>query len=214
MSGANRQICHTGAFAVNHSSQVGARAKTKFALQSATGSEFAFCHMNAFTPLQDIHEHMLTGNVSDIIPLQRGHFIVVLHPHTKNKTPEILLGEVEAIYTNSGACGSKHEWIESVNKVGVPSYVMVRVFHPSHGMAYSSLAFHPLQASAFIRIPASHILFLFATLSSSFSRISLASDHAHPFQLVTLCPTAAMVMDKLCDKVVLVLTCVRDLQAY
>jgi len=170
---------------------------------------------------------MITANISDILPLQCGHFIAVLRPYKKNESPDILLGEgmvrthsvllhthcigfvVVAMYTNSGARGSKHEPINSVSKVGIPSYVMVQVFCPSHGSAHSSLAFQPLQAATFIHIPASHILFSFAGLSLTFSHISLASDCAHPFQLVTLCSMASTVMANLCEKAVLVSKCVR-----
>jgi len=128
---------------------------------------------------------------------------VLLHTH------RIGFVLVVAMYTNSGARGSKHESINSVSKVGIPSYVMVQVFCPSHGSAHSSLAFQPLQAVTFIRIPASHILFSFAGLSLTFSRISLASDCAHPFQLITLCSMASTVMANLREKAVLVSKCVR-----
>ena len=116
---------------------------------------------------------------------------------------------VVAMYTNSGTRGSKHESIDSVSKVGILSYAMVQVYRPSHGSAYSSLAFQPFQAAAFIRVPASHILFSFAGLSSTFSRISLASDCAHPFQLVTLGSMASTVMADLREKAVLVSKCVK-----
>ena len=170
---------------------------------------------------------MITANISDILPLQRGHYIAAMRSCKKNRSPEILLGEgivslhsvllrthhigfiVVAMYTNSGARGAKHESINSVNKVGILSYAMVQVFRPSHGSAYSSLAFQLLQAAAFVRVPASHILFSFAGLSSSFSHISLASDSAHPFQLVTLCSMASTVMADLREKGALVSKCVR-----
>ena len=115
---------------------------------------------------------------------------------------------VVAMYTNSGARGSKHESINSVSNVGILSYAMVQVFHRSHGSAYSSLAFQPLQAAAFIRIPASHVIFSFAGLSPTFSCISLASDSAHPFQLVTLCSMASTVMANLRERAALVAKCV------
>ena len=168
---------------------------------------------------------MTTANISDILPPRCSHFVAVIRPYKKNESPDILLGEgmicthsvlfrthqvvVVAMYTNSGTCGSKHESIDSVTKVGILSYVMVQVYCHSHGSAYSSLFFQPLQAAAFIHVPASHILFSFAGLSSTFSRISLASDSAHPFQLVTLGSMTSMVMTNLCKKAALVSKCVK-----
>ena len=143
----------------------------------------------------------------------------MIHPYKKNESPDILLGEgmvcthsvlftlttfvVVAMYTNSGTHRSKHKSIDSVSKVGILSYTMLQVYCHSHGSAYSSLAFQPLQAPAFIRVPASHILFPFAGLSS------LTSDCAHPFQLVTLGSMASMVMADLHEKAVLVSKCVK-----
>ena len=39
---------------------------------------------------------MITANISDILPLRRGHFIAVLRPYKKNESPDILLGEASA----------------------------------------------------------------------------------------------------------------------
>ena len=115
---------------------------------------------------------------------------------------------VVAMHTNSGARQSTSRSIQSTKLVFY--HVIVQIFRPSHGSAYSSLAFQLLQAAAFIHVPASHVLFSFAGLSSTFSRIlSLASDCAHPFQLVTLCSMASTVMADPRKNGVLVSRCVR-----
>ncbi|KIJ11563.1 hypothetical protein PAXINDRAFT_15559 [Paxillus involutus ATCC 200175] len=78
----------------------------------------------AFAPLQDLHENIFNANISDLLPLRPGHFIAVLRQQNQKEVPEILLGEVIALYTNSGARGAKHEAISSVNSAGMPSYTM------------------------------------------------------------------------------------------
>ncbi|KAF8841420.1 hypothetical protein BDN67DRAFT_967167 [Paxillus ammoniavirescens] len=151
----------------------------------------------AFTPLQDLYENIFNANISDLLLLQPGHFITVLRQQNQKAVPEILLGKVIALYTNSGACGAKHEAISSVNSAGMPSYTMVRIYRPSHGSSYTSLACPSLGAAAFIRVPSTHILFSFAASSGSILRIDITTDAAHPFELITLCPLSSAVMQGL-----------------
>jgi hypothetical protein len=108
--------------------------------------------------------------------------------------------------------GAKHEAISSVNSAGMPSYTMVRVYRPSHGSSYTSIACSLLGAAAFIRVPSTHILFSFAASSGSILRLDITTDAAHPFELVTLCPLSSAVMQGLRTRVNQVAECVRGLQ--
>ncbi|KIK89784.1 hypothetical protein PAXRUDRAFT_152138, partial [Paxillus rubicundulus Ve08.2h10] len=117
---------------------------------------------------------------------------------------------VVALYTNSGARDMKHEWIKAVDKVGLPSYVMIRVFRPSHGLTYSSLACPSLEVAAYMQIPATHVLFSFVASSALLTKPTLGA--AHHFELVTLCPLSAMIMRRLRERSLHVSACARASQ--
>ncbi|KAF8124996.1 hypothetical protein EV363DRAFT_1270889 [Boletus edulis] len=71
---------------------------------------------------------------------------------------------------------------------------MVRVYRLSHGDTYSSIACTKLGAAAFIRVPATHVLYSFATSAASISRLDITMDAARPFDLITLCQVSSNVM--------------------
>ncbi|KAH7917062.1 hypothetical protein BV22DRAFT_1135735 [Leucogyrophana mollusca] len=104
------------------------------------------------------------------------------------------------MYTNSGGRGVRHEWTPSVRRIGIASYVNVHIFRLSHGSSYTSLACPSLGCSAFIRVPATHLIFSFGTASSNIVLHALETDAAHPFALITLCPLTAGILRELCAR--------------
>ncbi|KAF8834819.1 hypothetical protein BDN67DRAFT_1016109 [Paxillus ammoniavirescens] len=141
---------------------------------------------------------MSNADISVLLPLQPGCFIAVLHPHKSNKVPpEVRLGEVLTMYTHTGAHGAKHEWTSLVNMDGNISYLNIRVFHPSHGFTFTSLASPALKSAIFLHILPTHILFSFAASSSLILHHDITTDDAHPFALVTLCPASGSIMQSL-----------------
>ncbi|KAH7919930.1 hypothetical protein BV22DRAFT_1199252 [Leucogyrophana mollusca] len=199
-SGANRKIRHTGVYALNNG-KTSTREMQRSTLQDTAATKFARYREPAFAHLQDVHANMHNANITDFTPLAPGHFVAVLKPGKQKDQPEILLGEVLTMYTNSGGRGSQHCWIPCVNRVGIPSYVNIRVFRLSFGCTYSSMSCPPLGASSFMRIPQTHIIFSFATASRDIIIRSIETDNAHPFTLVTLCPFSTGIMQALCHRI-------------
>ncbi|KAH7929600.1 hypothetical protein BV22DRAFT_1029216 [Leucogyrophana mollusca] len=193
-AGANRQIRHTGVFVMG---QTNTRAAQKVTLQDATANHFARRREQAFNDLQNLHENMHNANISDIQPLVPGQFVAFLKPNTKDKLPEVVLGEVLTMYTHSGGRGVRHEWTSSVRRLGIASYINVRVYRFSHGSSYSSMSCPSLGCSAFMRVPATHLIFSFGTASSNIVLRTLETEAAHPFMLVTLCSLASGVLREL-----------------
>ncbi|KAI0054490.1 hypothetical protein BV25DRAFT_1922630 [Artomyces pyxidatus] len=208
--GVNRQVRHTGTYATDLAVN-GARAKQKETSLNAAALKFYHLRAQAFVLLQGIHENMHTANISDIKPLEAGHFVIVLAPTTVDKPPEVLLGEVTTMYTNSGARGARHEWISSARSVGIPSYINIRVYRHSHGNSYTSLACTSLGCATFLRIPRTHIIFSLATASHAFVRVDTRTDAGHPFGFVTLCAFSQGILKVLCDHRVAVSAAVRSL---
>ncbi|KAH7917618.1 hypothetical protein BV22DRAFT_933203 [Leucogyrophana mollusca] len=104
------------------------------------------------------------------------------------------------MYTHSGGRGSKHEYVPSVHRIGIASYINVRVYRFSHGSTYSSMSCLSLGCSAFLRVSPTHIIFSFGSVSSHLNIAALSSDAAHPLKMVTLCPWSASVMKTLREK--------------
>lgn len=116
------------------------------------------------------------------------------------------------MYTHSGARGAKHEWVPSVNLIGILSYVNVHVFRVSHGFTYSSLSSPALQSATFMHVPPTHVLFSFGAFSTAISHHSMTTDAAHPFALTTLCPESTNIMQNLCTDPQVVSDCVKALK--
>lgn len=246
-SGANRQIRHSGVFAVNHS-QAGARARQKVVLQSVAASvrfNKNFVDRNTLTmvlnrlswfAVQELlclcRTYMKVSSMQTYLiysPSGLATSLLCYASRTRKRFPKSSLVKVMAnsslkyrgpyiiqlviaLYTNSGTRGAKHESVPSVNSAGMPSYTMVRVYRPSHGSSYTSIACSSLGAATFIRVPSTHILFSFAASSGSIVRLDITTDAAHPFELITLCPLSSVVMQGLRTRVDQVSACVQALQ--
>ena len=139
----------------------------------------------------------------------------MIRPYKKNESPDILLGE-GMVCTHSVLLCTHHInrfcSCSNVHKLRCP-LVKARVDQLSQQNWYfiicDSSSFPSPPWMTFTHIPASYIIFPFAALSPTFSCISLASDCAHPFQLVTLCLMASTVMvANLRERAALVAKCV------
>ncbi|KAI0067574.1 hypothetical protein BV25DRAFT_1876116 [Artomyces pyxidatus] len=199
-AGVNRMIRQTGVYAVANVSAEATRAEQKRTLNGVAASTFMRHRQDAFVGLQDVHDNMQIANITEIWPLRVGNFVLVLRPATKKEKPEILLGEVLAMYTNSGARGAKHDWISSISSVGAPSYINVQVFRLSYGSTYTSLSCSTLGCSTFLRIPRTHILFSLAT-AISLRKTGCSSDPAYPVSVVALDPFSEGIINILKDRV-------------
>lgn len=94
------------------------------------------------------------------------------------------------MYTNSGARGAAHEWIDTITSVGEPSYIAVQAFRSSHSTTYTSALCSALGSATFLLIPRTHVLLSLAASAAAFRITSLSDDAAYPFQQhVTLDPT-------------------------
>ncbi|KAA1468573.1 hypothetical protein DENSPDRAFT_814932 [Dentipellis sp. KUC8613] len=184
-SGVNRQVRHTGIYALGNTS-TSVRAEQKATLLEVSSSKFMHHRATAFAVLQDIHENMHNGNITSLCPLRSGHFVAALRPDTKDSVPEIVLAEVVTMYTTTGARGAKHDWTASVTSVGSSSYIVGRVFTPSYMHTYSSLSCAALGCATFLRIPRTHVMFSFASASSDIRAVDMVVDPNHPFHYITL----------------------------
>jgi hypothetical protein len=102
-SGVDRQVRHIGNYVVNSTS---IRATQKATLQDVAAAvsemqmpfvssplyvmqKFVSQKVIAFRLLQSLHDNIYTANISDINPLSPGHFLIVMHPRSK----EVVVGE-------------------------------------------------------------------------------------------------------------------------
>jgi hypothetical protein len=105
-SGVDRQVRHIGHYVVNSTS---VRATQKATLQDVAASvsaalaqfvssgashitqKFVSQRAVAFRLLQSVHDNIYTANISELNPLSPTHFLIVMHPQSK----EIVVGEGE-----------------------------------------------------------------------------------------------------------------------
>lgn len=162
--------------------------------------------MTAFRPLQGVHEHVYSANISELNPLHKGHVIVALRPVTaKSKAPpQIVIGQgmsfifiygivtclssvsVVAMYSQSYYRGAQHEAVTELKSSGLPSYVYIQVYAPFSGAIMSSLSCPSLATTTFLQIPRTHILFSLASYGMSWTEVTSAD--AHLFTMLTLGP--------------------------
>ncbi|CDO73700.1 hypothetical protein BN946_scf185015.g28 [Trametes cinnabarina] len=83
----------------------------------------------------------------------------------------VLVGRVLAVYCRDGSKGGKHVWRESVDKIGLVSYLAVQVYEPVHGVQFrgilrrmapfQTLTFALISSDVFLRLlPGTHSLSL------------------------------------------------------
>ncbi|KAI0060330.1 hypothetical protein BV25DRAFT_977826 [Artomyces pyxidatus] len=198
-SGVDRIVRHTGVYATG-TGPASSRAKQKAIVQEAASSKFVHQRAQAFTRLQDVHENMFNANVSDIKPLEPGHFVLVVAPGSIKKgkqTANLLLAEVITLYTHTGARGVMHEWAPAARSIGDPSYINVQVYRKMYGNTYTSVSCQSLGCATFLRIPRTHFIFSLATASASITRKDVQTDAGHPFSFVTLCSFSSALVTSL-----------------
>ncbi|TFY80298.1 hypothetical protein EWM64_g3714 [Hericium alpestre] len=154
---------------------------------------------------------MHNANVTPLWPLRPGHMVIVLRPDGVNAVPELALGEVMIMVTNSGARGANHDWTPSVDSIGALLFVHVRVFTPSFLHTYSMLSCAELGCVTNLRVPRTHLIFSLATASADIQKVDMVSNPHHPFRYITLGTFSVQILRALEQRKNDVASCVHDL---
>ncbi|KAJ6580890.1 hypothetical protein B0H19DRAFT_1112801 [Mycena capillaripes] len=189
-TGVDRYVRHAGSYG-GSGAPPNARAQNKATVQTVAASKFVDHRGRAFAKFQWIHENMHLANISQINPLQPGHFFVGLRPGTSGG---VVLCKVVTIYTKS----TMHDWIPAATSVGAPSYVYADVYQPFNGRMFSSLSCQSLACGTTLQFPRTHIIFSLASFAPTISRQEVPTADGHPHTLVTLCAKSYELFETLC----------------
>lgn len=86
--------------------------------------KFTLLRQQAFIRLQDVHESIMTANISGFCPLTTGNFIIARHPHVDSKQVIVfgqgmlsilafvaeIVTHSPTVLTKSDGRGSKYDW--------------------------------------------------------------------------------------------------------
>lgn len=122
----------------------------------------------------------------------------------------IYLFQVVTMYTNSGASGAKHQWVQSISSVGAPSYINIRVYRAFSGSMMTSLSCRSLGSSSFLRVPRTN--FLLSLVSYAIQPFKHISPDAQPYSFVALPSSVMEILSVLQFRVAEVLECVKSLE--
>ncbi|KAJ7810176.1 hypothetical protein B0H14DRAFT_3757961, partial [Mycena olivaceomarginata] len=178
-TGVDRYVRHAGSYG-GSGAPPNACAQNKATVQNVAASKFVAHRGHAFAKFQWVHENMHLANISQINPLQPGHFFVGLKPGASGG---VVLCKVLTIYTKS----TMHDWIPAATSVGTPSYVYADVYQPLSGRMFSSLSCQSLACGTTLQFPRTHIIFSLASFTPTISRQEVPTVDGHPHTLVTLC---------------------------
>ncbi|KAJ7355749.1 hypothetical protein DFH08DRAFT_772956 [Mycena albidolilacea] len=178
-TGVDRYVRHAGSYG-GSGAPPNARAQNKATVQNVAASKFVAHRGHAFAKFQWVHENMHLANISQINPLQPGHFFVGLKPGASGG---VVLCKVLTIYTKS----TMHDWIPAATSVGTPSYVYADVYQSLSGRMFSSLSCQSLACGTTLQFPRTHIIFSLASFTPTISRQEVPTVDGHPHTLVTLC---------------------------
>jgi hypothetical protein len=96
------------------------------------------------------------------------------------------------MYSKGNGKGAKHEWVPSINNLGLASYIYVRKFAPLAGHTlFTSLTCQELSSPSFLQIPRSHLLLSLASYSVSRAAQPIMANGSS-FSMVTLCPASSL----------------------
>ncbi|KAJ2915314.1 hypothetical protein MD484_g5089, partial [Candolleomyces efflorescens] len=188
-SGVNRQVRTSGAFA-GHSITT-TQDQNKATVRNSAAIAFLEERDRSFVRFRGprLHENFHIANISQFVPLAPGNLVIALSPVATCR--EVILGEVITMYSKGPGKNSKHEWIKSMDKLGVASYIYVRKLSAMAGdSVFTSLTCPTLSSPTYLQIPRTHLLFSLASFSQSIS-IQSISVNGNDFNLVNLCSISA-----------------------
>ncbi|KAJ6493278.1 hypothetical protein C8R45DRAFT_1073220 [Mycena sanguinolenta] len=188
-TGVDRYIRHAGSYG-GSGALPGVRAQNKETVQKVAASKFVAHRGHAFGRFQWIHENMHIANISQMNPLQPGHFFVGLKP---GPSGGVVLCKVVTMYTKN----TMHDWIPGTTSVGTPSYIYGDVYQNLSGRMFSSLSCPPLACGATLQFPRTHIIFSLASFAPTITRQEVPTTDGYPHTLVTLCDKSYELFDKL-----------------
>ncbi|KAF6742097.1 hypothetical protein DFP72DRAFT_1109656 [Ephemerocybe angulata] len=203
-SGVSRQVRYTGTFAGCST----ATQKENAVVAGHLAADNFLRHRDpAFARFRGVHECFYSANISSLLPLLPGHFVIALSG-VKDR-PQVFLGEVAAMYTKGAGKHGSHKRLAKLENLGAASYIYVRKFA---SMAFDNLDFTSLDCPSlasptYLQVPRTHVVFSLA----SFSR-SITTQTIRNLTLATLCPESSTLFTLFQGHRDALYACVKELQ--
>ncbi|KAG7095217.1 hypothetical protein E1B28_005992 [Marasmius oreades] len=162
-AGIGRQVRHTGTFTT--ASEAPAAQSNKEVSREVAAQKFLQHRREIFACVLKIHEGIQDVDITEIQPLRNGHFILALKNQTQKEQPQLVLGEVIAMYSKGNYKGARHEDVSEVKNVGVLSYIYVRTYTLLGHNTFTTMSCPQLNSETFLQIPRTHLLLSLASFS-------------------------------------------------